>query len=1249
MTLEGTPSALLVTFEAKHQQLQSQVRNLEAETDAFISTAKASGQPSLKHEFLASSKVLGALTNFFRRCQHNPPSDSDVYFSQLRALASELADFERTQLELQEKLSPSASEERQLLGASEDLVERWTRTFEDVKSLLEQVQALRTELHAKPSRSVKTPVQLLDIQTKGSDCECGVLYLSYLCQRKFKQLQHRTSKLQASSELLAAIQASLSDSSTLRRKIENIIGTEEVYEETVNVDAVEEMMVAAENRPAPVYYPHDEEPYFPTDEERIRDFDLNGSSSEEEKSSGPKLGTGSGTNESLDRMVEQINEGRTEAETVPRVMSDSGESQGAPAPLTPEIKDEPVEIHSETKMHPQMSLPRKKLKSRRDLTKLGSVEMESTSAQDAPRQSAVLSPRATTLRQPAGQVKLSPLGEEKTLTTSIENTTDSELRSKTESVSEDPRISSETETLVRPTHVKANSLSNHEAESESVPQKLLKVKSLSNVLKIWSEEPVDFELERRSAIALISPRPSTEVKQTEMKPKLGFESYIQTTSPYVTLSTPVEELTQEQAEELEQSVPVSEAGESAEVVQPRSPPNSLGYRREGTWMDSLVLPAVPEEGFIEEGRKESSPKDSESIYQHTQPEQLQRPQTMELEEGESAGFDSFSAIPRSQTIMESPNSSEFKKPVIHIMPPNSASEPTSAKSWPRTIGNVNRNPIFKAMQTLARIQGLSAGHKETKTTVEDLKNTISAESDTMRELQADFKDLASSSRPLSFRLHTAEPKSALKVGRSGTQSSDGEMGRTMTNESKASNWLEEEKKSGEWSAEYRKSSSGKRLQKALDDSNEESKRLSESIIERVASEGALDAQVDSRSSGSQQHHSEGRSADSRLSARASDVSKRLESSPEILSRDPGRRYSPTSYVPSGITVEGRTGSFTPYETFAIFGESLREGAVNSLPRTLVQHRLETRYIEEGGWPEWVSSLRNCESEDMAYATVVLCAVQETADCLPLTQARRFVQLVQDCDDLVKVVEVDHAVDLLTYHEATFSEEFEKIVTTGGQMYWVDTLDLIYGRLPKRLGTHLIQAMKPADIDMADYVTFLTCHRMYQQHLDGMQTFRQLDADTSGKLDALEFGRGLQNLLEVWAPEEDFKQAFQSLYNRWSGLVSKAQFSKQVNFTRYLQHTNSDLCTIAKYDFLQCYLAACRRLVREALLALRAWYETDTQVLIMQESDIRKLAMMALDSEDVDEEVAGWERQVERLGFEMTVMEARQAFVDALCR
>ena len=217
------------------------------------------------------------------------------------------------------------------------------------------------------------------------------------------------------------------------------------------------------------------------------------------------------------------------------------------------------------------------------------------------------------------------------------------------------------------------------------------------------------------------------------------------------------------------------------------------------------------------------------------------------------------------------------------------------------------------------------------------------------------------------------------------------------------------------------------------------------------------------------------------------------------------------------------------------------------------------------------------------------------------------------------------------------------------MYWTDTLDLIYGRLPRRIGTLVIQAIKPAELPMADYVTFLTCHKMYESRLDGMQTFRQLDADTSGKLDAVEFSRGLQDMLQVWAPEEDFKRAFQSLYNRWSGLVSKAQFSKQVNFAQYLQHTMTDLATISKYAFLQHFLLACRSLIREALQTLKGKYEQEGQLLMLRESEIRELARLALDVEDVEDEITSWRRQVERLGFEMSFADAKQALVDALCR
>jgi len=1350
VTRQTPPEVLLITIKSAFLRLQAEVRSLETETDVFCAKAKACHQPSLKHEFLASTKVFGALSNFFRRCQANPSTDSEVYFAQLKALETELIEFERTQQELEEKLAPPAAEEQQLWNECEALVQRWTKSFEDVKELLERVQALQSDLPSVPLLPVKNGPPTQDLQAKASDSECAVLLLTHICQRKFKQLKRRAAKLQASAELLSAIQASFYDSGLLRRKIESIIGTEEVYEETVNIDAVEEMMVAAENREAPVYYPHDEVPYYPTEEERLKDLDFSSdTNSEERKLSAPRQHTGSGTQESLEAIVDQImKEGtgrprRSEAIEGENTQVEPGESLAAPGPLSTEIRSE--KPHNRTSVQLQEAQLNAYVQDKGLLTgRPESVTPRTTSALQSRGKVAGNKPVVGAANSSLPQS--SPLVQKQELQLPTSN----------------------------PQYVQSASLSNPSAKPVPVkPAQLQKDPSITNILKTWAEgtmdvppktaeyqalvsietsraskkadkeesrevavdfdpfptmdegnqsldvdesRPPEISIEKDREEMQVSPKSSTSMPET---PARDFEPAVDSPrdlrqSPSIDPSEdsiPANDMESIQSFDsaivsepardsgpAEDSSQVSDSGTASEPARYlrtgrnsdpgqsdpeeknetlegfNSPSSSLVFRREGIRprtemrrpisVDRLVLPAVPEEGLpiiSEEVRKEdtlSSEKAPEGAFMRRFI--LNAPHiddTLEAKDAAMHIVHSEADISK-KAEQEASLTNEFSVPVITVLPTANA-EPYDNIQLPVRSATLDqaklqtkaRNVFVHAMESLVRIQSLSAGQSKPKATAEDLKQTISAESDKMLALQADFKDMAKGPRPTGFRLH-AEGKSALKAVRSGTQSSDsaGDMGRSMTGESRKSGGFEEEKKSGDWAGDYQKSSSGKRLHKTLEEMSpgEELKRRLDSS-EPIRSESAV-AEPDSFSSGSQRQHSEGRSAESRRSTRVTDFNKRISQSPDLsAAKDSGKRVSLSSYTPSGITIESQSGFFSPYETFAIFEETLRGAEDSFQPRSLIQSHLQSRASEEGGWTEWLGSLRNYESEGMAYATVMLCAVQETSECLPRVQAERFIGLLQDCNDLVRVVEADKAADSLSYGESSFSEEFEKIISTGGYMYWTDTLDLVYGRLPRRIGTLVIQAMKPESLPMADYVTFLTCHRMYESRLDGMQIFRQLDADTSGKLDAVEFSRGLQDLLQVWAPEADFKQAFQSLYNRWSGLVSKAQFSKQVNFAQYLQHTMTDLATISKYAFLQHFLVACRSLVKEALVALKDRYDPDSQLLMLQESEIRALAALALDTDNVQGEMASWRNQVERLGFELNFAEAKQAFVDALCR
>ena len=55
-------------------------------------------------------------------------------------------------------------------------------------------------------------------------------------------------------------------------------------------------------------------------------------------------------------------------------------------------------------------------------------------------------------------------------------------------------------------------------------------------------------------------------------------------------------------------------------------------------------------------------------------------------------------------------------------------------------------------------------------------------------------------------------------------------------------------------------------------------------------------------------------------------------------------------------------------------------------------------------------------------------------------------------------------------------------------------------------------LKPENVSLNDYITFQICHKMHAKHLDGIKIFKLLDINRNGKLEAVEFSRGLHDLL-----------------------------------------------------------------------------------------------------------------------------------------
>jgi hypothetical protein len=324
-------------------------------------------------------------------------------------------------------------------------------------------------------------------------------------------------------------------------------------------------------------------------------------------------------------------------------------------------------------------------------------------------------------------------------------------------------------------------------------------------------------------------------------------------------------------------------------------------------------------------------------------------------------------------------------------------------------------------------------------------------------------------------------------------------------------------------------------------------------------------------------------------------------------------------------------ALTAYEAFDLFDAAIASSEDGLLPKACIKTYLAGKDWEEGMYSHWLTSVHQCANEKLLYAGLILSILQENQDQIPTCVALLFPGIIKACNKLVQAVEVDSMAETAAASEITASEEVDKMLHTGGFIYWTDCLDLIYAAFTPEVGTLVLKSIKPDIMPLPDYITFQICHKMHRQHTDGIQIFTLLDTDRSGKLNSDEFSKGLLELLSLWMETEDITSTFRSLYNRWSGLVSKMQFSKQVNFEEYIRKTKKEMVSLPKYSLLIAVLEACKSITQNAIQKLRELYideEEDSKAL----SDEQILAILQLagtvtKSPNLNSQLQAWKSQL----------------------
>lgn len=303
-------------------------------------------------------------------------------------------------------------------------------------------------------------------------------------------------------------------------------------------------------------------------------------------------------------------------------------------------------------------------------------------------------------------------------------------------------------------------------------------------------------------------------------------------------------------------------------------------------------------------------------------------------------------------------------------------------------------------------------------------------------------------------------------------------------------------------------------------------------------------------------------------------------------------------------------ALTAYEAFDLFDTAIASSESGLLPTACLKAYIAGKDWEEDMYTHWLTSIRQYTKEDYLYAGLILSILQENQEQITTYAALLFPGVIKACNKLVQAFEVDNMAESAVGAEIATSEEVEKMINSGGFMYWTDCLDLIYETFTPEVGTLILKSIKPDTMPLPDYITFQICHKMHRQHTDGIQIFTLLDTDRSGKLNSDEFSKGLLELLSLWMETEDITSTFRSLYNRWSGLVSKMQFSKQVNFEEYIRKTKKEMVSLPKYSLLIAVLEACKSITANAIQKLREMY-IDEEKDLKTISDEQILAILQL--------------------------------------
>lgn len=150
-----------------------------------------------------------------------------------------------------------------------------------------------------------------------------------------------------------------------------------------------------------------------------------------------------------------------------------------------------------------------------------------------------------------------------------------------------------------------------------------------------------------------------------------------------------------------------------------------------------------------------------------------------------------------------------------------------------------------------------------------------------------------------------------------------------------------------------------------------------------------------------------------------------------------------------------------------------------------------------------------------------------------------------------------------------SQQLFELAASGGEAYLADVIYLVYDMFEQArdYGQLLLSLIKPAAIDVSDFIIFKICHKMAKLGLTPESLYDLIDAKKEQNLLREEFIQGVQQTMDLWVDRADLLTLFSLIDRNTSETVSKEEFVLKINFDSYYFNVKNEYYVVSKSTFL----------------------------------------------------------------------------------